>query len=482
MRNSPKWWQSLFAVVFGVCVGLLLSNYIYSNRAQIGKASTGAMKRAGTAFNDAIASAKVVPTLDRRMNILLMGVDSNGVGTQRFVGTRSDTMMLVSCDPVTKKVGVVSIPRDSRVAIPGHGHDKINAAHAFGGPQLAVQTVQEVFQVPVDHYMVIDVQGLRKVFEVLGPVEVKVEKRMRYTDHAGKLHVALDPGLQTLTPVQAEEYVRFRHDARGDIGRIDRQQWFLRQVSKKLREPQVVLKLPQLFKLASEYVVTDLPVEDMAKLAGFGKDIQPNQVETAVLPGEAQTIRGGSYWVPDEVADAHVFSRLLGLPIIDSAPSRTVGEANSAIAAEHSSDQKPISFIIRYPKGAEETANAFEKQLIGAGYVVKYKTRADAADCAHEQLVLSSNRADDTVTERVRNALSNMSQWPVVVALESRPSSDFTVVISNDTPAPTVANAETANRDMTNGSAAGLKETDATASATTTAKALPVDGGKATIH
>ena len=134
---------------------------------------------------------------------------------------------------------------------------------------------------PVDHYVVIDVQGLRKVFEVLGPIEVKVEKKMRYVNHAGHLKVALDPGVQTLSPEQAEEYVRFRHDARGDIGRIDRQQWFLRQLSSKLREPQVILKLPELFKLANEYVETDLSVEDMAKLATFGKDIQRNQVETA---------------------------------------------------------------------------------------------------------------------------------------------------------------------------------------------------------
>src|SRR6202011_2267561 len=105
--------------------------------------------------------------------VLLMGVDSNGIGTQRFTSTRSDTMMLISCDPIAKRVGVVSIPRDSRVAIPGHGNDKINAAHAFGGPELAVKTVGEVFQVPIDHYVVIDVQGLRKLFEVLGPVEVK---------------------------------------------------------------------------------------------------------------------------------------------------------------------------------------------------------------------------------------------------------------------------------------------------------------------
>jgi LCP family protein required for cell wall assembly len=393
------------------------------------------LEQAGSVIGNAIVKAKV-PTLEERMNILLMGVDSNGINTQRFLQTRSDTMMLVSCDPATKRVGIVSIPRDSRVAIQGHGSDKINAAHALGGPELAVQTVKDVFQVPVDHYVVIDAQGLRKLFEVLGPVEVKVEKRMRYQDHAAHLKVALDPGVQMLTPEQAEEYVRFRHDARGDIGRIDRQQWFIRQVSAKLREPQVILKLPELFKLANDYIVTDLSMEDMARLATFGKDIQSSQVETAVLPGSPQLIHGGSYWVPDLEADAAIFNRLLGTPM--NSDDTIVGSPNSAIAAEDETGDKPLSFVIKYPKGAEQTALAFQKELTNAGYVVRYRTKADPGDCAHEQLIQSSYRANDAITQRVRDRLVNVSQWPVVVAIEKRSPADFTVILSADTVAPQI--------------------------------------------
>jgi LCP family protein required for cell wall assembly len=431
-------------VIIGVCLGLVLSTYIYQHREVIAGKATGSFAKATDALGNALAQAKVVPTLDQRMNILLMGVDWNGLNSQRFTGTRSDTMMLISCDPVSKRVGVVSIPRDSRVKIPGHGTDKINAAHAFGGPELSAETVREVFGVPVDHYIAIDTQGLRKVFEVLGPVEVKVEKKMRYVDHAGHLKVTLDPGVQVLTPIQAEEYVRFRHDARGDIGRIDRQQWFMRQVSKKLREPQVVLKLPQLFKLASDYVVTDLSVEDMAKLANFGKDIQPNQVETAMLPGEAQMIHGGSYWVPNEQAYIAVFNRLLGTPMNigqdgSELSTASMSSPNSAIAAEDRSGQKKVSFVIRYPKGSEKTAESFEKQLTDAGYAVKYRARADAADCAHEQLIQCSYRADDALTQRLRSNIAKIADWPVVVALEDKPSADFTLVICPETQAPAVA-------------------------------------------
>lgn len=444
MRNSPPWWQSLLAVALGVVIGLLLSSYIASQRLKQNRA--GAIAQTSSAIGNAIASAgaKVVPTLDGRMNILLMGVDSNGANTQRFVGTRSDTMMLVSCDPTAKRVGIVSIPRDSRVEIPGHGADKINAAHAFGGPELAVDTVKEVFGVPVDHYVVIDVQGLRKVFELLGPVEVKVEKKMRYQDHAAHLKVALDPGVQALTPQQAEQYVRFRHDARGDIGRIDRQQWFLRQVSSKLREPQVLLKLPELFKLANEYVVTDLSVEDMARLAGFGKDIQSSQVVTATLPGDARTIRGGSYWIPDPEADAVVFSRLVGAPAnlayqSESDSQSSLVSANSAVAAEQPVIDKPLSVAIRYAKGAESVSRCFETQLLKLGYSVKYRTRSDAADCSHEQLVQTSYRAGEGLTQQLRERFPHIADWPVVVALDSHAPSDFVIVIGDDTKPPDVA-------------------------------------------
>jgi len=423
--------------VIGVAIGLILSHFVYhhgANRQTI----AAQVNQAGSALSNAISQVKVVPTLENRMNLLVMGVDSNGANTARFTGCRSDSMMVVSCDPVSKRVAIVSIPRDSRVAIPRHGNDKINAAHALGGPALSVETVENAFQIPIDHYIVIDVQGLRKVFHLLGPVQVVVEKKMRYQDHAGHLNVALDPGVQTLTPEQAEEYVRFRHDSRGDLGRIERQQWFMRQVSKKLHEPQVILKLPELFKLASDYAVTDLSVQDMAKLAAFGKDIQPKQVQTATLPGQVTSIRGGSYVIPDYAADAVVFNRLLGTPINLAQASDDNGKAapNSAIAAEDESGGTPMSFVIKYPKGSEHTAAAFENALVACGYVVKSRVRTDAAECAHELLIQNSYRADDVATERFINRFPALAGYPVNVNLDAKSATDFIIIVTANTAAP----------------------------------------------
>ncbi len=490
--SSPTWWQVILAAVAGVCIGLMVVSLMKASQPKPALAfkpspptTVAGMQIPQIQMPE--VNLNVWPKLESRMTVLLMGVDSNGRGTQRFLQTRSDTMILVSVDPETKKVGMISIPRDSRVRIADeHGVDKINSAHAFGGPELAVKTVSEAFAVPIDHYIVIDTQGLKKLFEVLGPVEVLVEKRMHYRDRAAGLKIALEPGVQRLDATQTEEYLRFRHDPKGDIGRVERQQWFLRQVAKKLKEPQVVLKLPELFKLANEYVVTDLPVDDMFKLAQFGKDIEPSRVETAMLPGRAECIRGGSYWIPDPEGCAVVFNRLLGTPpavaqiaantainaSTDAVPegeTETAVYNNDTLSAQYASayaEHKPTSIVIKYPRGLDEASKAYEAALTAAGYTVRYRTRGDAAECAHEQIVQNSFRADAGLTAKLRNDLTQVNDWPVVIAVESGSPTDFTLVLSPTAQVPPMPTQE-ASAEATGQSTEAAKETQATAPSTT---------------
>lgn len=448
--NSPlNWVQVSIAVVIGVTIGTVICDVkkrdVFASQTQT--LAQDIMRLPTRAVSVISGKSEQIVSLPGRMNILLMGVDSNGRNTQRFANTRSDTMMLVSLDPDAQKVGIVSIPRDSRVKIAdGHGTDKINSAHAYGGPELAVKTVEEAFDVHIDHYVAIDVQGLRKVFHVLGPADILIEKRMRYTDHAGGLHVNLEPGKHTLTPEQMEEYVRFRHDARGDIGRIDRQQWFMRAITQKLKEPVVVFKLPELFKLADEYVETDLKFDDMVHIAAFGKGIQSNQVETAMLPGKATSIHGGSYWLPDPTGAAIVFNRLLGTNL--SAADITLGQtenqdthaADEAYAAEldvHNQNtsetnqtENELSVTLKYPRGGEKIASKLEKILADEGYKVKYKYRIDSADCTHEQIVENSYNVSAGAIADLQKRIDCIKDWPVVLRLESRTNSDLTIVLS----------------------------------------------------
>jgi len=425
--SSPPFflWQALLAVLMGIFTGALLFNLTNHARAALPHLPTP-VKEVLSLKPAPVPQIPVLPSLDKRVVLLLMGVDSNGPNSQRYVGTRSDTMMLASIDPQTKQVGLISIPRDSRVIIPrGHGFCKINSAHALGGPTLAMEAVSDNFDVKIDHYVVIDTVGLKKVCEFLGPCEVLVEKEMRYVDHTAKLNVDLKPGLHTLSPVEMEEYVRFRHDPRGDIGRMERQQWFLRQVAHKLKEPQVLLRLPELMGLANEFVSTDLSLDQMARLLSFGREVEPHQIVTATLPGEGAMIGGISYWLPDMKASRIAIDRLVG----------TVGQegiANAELSqpVEAAPTTRPIRVSIRYPRGCEKAADYFETKLAEAGYKVRYKWRVDEIECRHEEIIAHSVRANQENTDALRRILPQMEKWPTVVNPESRSYTDFTLVIS----------------------------------------------------
>jgi LCP family protein required for cell wall assembly len=442
--SRQLFWQTALAIILGVVVGLAILSFSNRHAAEALVNSTFPQLAAATKRN----TIQIFPQLSDRMTVLVMGVDSNGRQAERFTGCRSDTMIVVNLDPQNHRVGIVSIPRDSRVAIAGgHGTDKINSAHAYGGPELSMRTISENWGVPIDHYVVVDTQALKDLCQLLGPVEVLVEKEMHYHDWAAHLHIDLKPGLQTLAPEQVEQYVRFRHDPRGDIGRIERQQWFFRAAAKKLQDPQFLLRLPDLVRMAHDYVRTDLSLEDMAKVATFAKDVKPETVVTAMLPGEAQMINGGSYWIPSEEGSKTVFNRILGLTTSGGAyvadESKLVPASNSVIAdalennpeaaskVELAVDvSKPVSIALKYPKGCEAQADQLEKQLTEQGFRVRYKWLMPQADCQHEQIVQMSGRADDSTTDKIRTGLPDLGRWPVVLQLESRPLTDFQIVIS----------------------------------------------------
>jgi LCP family protein required for cell wall assembly len=439
-RSSRQlFWQTALSIVLGVVIGLTILSFTHRQAAEAIVNSTFP-QLAATKRN----TIQIFPQLAERMTVLVMGVDSNGRDAERFTGTRSDTMIIVNLDPQNHKVGIVSIPRDSRVQIAGTGRmDKINSAHAYGGPELAKETISQNWGVPIDHYVVVDTQALKELCNLLGPVEVLVEKEMHYHDWAAHLHIDLKPGVQVLSPEQVEQYVRFRHDPRGDIGRIERQQWFFRSAAKKMKDPQFLLRLPDLIRMAHDYVKTDLSLEDMARVATFAKDVKPETVVTAMLPGEAQMIAGGSYWIPSEEGSRNVFHRILGFSassgsfVQDAANVQPAGSDDSSNIELASATSKPVSIALKYPKGCEAQADALEGILTQEGFRVRYKWIMPAADCQHEQIIQMSARADDSTTDKLRTQNPDLNQWPVVLSLESRPLADFTIVLSPNAPLTT---------------------------------------------
>lgn len=247
------------------------------------------------------------------INILVLGSDIsyNRGRPDDKSPTRSDTMMLARLDPVNKVVNVLSIPRDTRVLIPDHRyHDKINAAFAYGGEKMARRVVANLVGSPVHHYIALKVNGLINMVDILGGVEIDVERNMRYVDRTAKLDIDIKKGRQVLNGKQAHHYIRFRHDEIGDIGRVQRQQKFINALTAKLLNPAILVKLPQLVEAARENIMTDMSDKELLKLANFARKIQRENIKMVMLPGRFGNIGGASYWLMDEEGAKEIITNM----------------------------------------------------------------------------------------------------------------------------------------------------------------------------
>jgi LCP family protein required for cell wall assembly len=249
--------------------------------------------------------------VSRPVNILVMGIDevleAQPNSDDVFAG-RTDTLLLVRVDPETGHLNVMSIPRDTRVQIPGFGMDKINQANVLGGPELVAQTIgYNLGDIPIDRYVRVNTTAFREIVDLVGGVEINVPKRMEYTDRTQGLYIDLYPGWQTLNGDQAEQFARFRQE-NGDIGRVQRQQMLLRALRERLTNPTVIPKLPQAVRVALRYVDTNLTLEEMLAIANFGLEMEPDQLQMVMLPGRFSTDAEfiASYWLPDWDGSASV--------------------------------------------------------------------------------------------------------------------------------------------------------------------------------
>jgi polyisoprenyl-teichoic acid--peptidoglycan teichoic acid transferase len=253
-------------------------------------------------------------SITRPINVLVMGVDlplnlPEGKSSNDVFAGRSDTMLLVHVDPGSQTISVLSIPRDTRVEMPDLGTEKINYANAIGGPKLAAQVLSRTLNgVTIDRYVRVSTGAFRELVNLVGGIDVYVPERMEYVDNTQKLKIDLQPGQQTLNGEQAEQFARFRNDANGDIGRVQRQQQVIRALREKLNNPTLITKLPQAIELFQHYVDTNLTMEEMLAMANFGLDVGSENFQMVMLPGRFSTPAESvaSYWLMDPAAKDQV--------------------------------------------------------------------------------------------------------------------------------------------------------------------------------
>ena len=246
---------------------------------------------------------KIETVADERINVLVMGSDYGDSEAEKDEPKRTDAMMLLSFDPEKERVSVLSIPRDTMVILPGHKlPEKINAAYAFGGVMMAKQTVANLLGVPITHYALADWQAFTKVVDLIGGVDLLVEHDMKYDDPYADLHIDLKQGFQHLNGQQAGQYVRYRSDELGDIGRAQRQQKFLRAAMEQMFSVSNVTKIPSLISTVCNYVETDMNIMTMLRAVNSVKITSKERIKSSTLGGDFVEENDISYWKTDEAA------------------------------------------------------------------------------------------------------------------------------------------------------------------------------------
>ncbi|CAM3326829.1 LCP family protein [Paenibacillus lupini] len=247
------------------------------------------------------------------VNILLMGGDNRGLNKNE--SARSDSLLVVSMNPVTKQARLFSVLRDTYVSIAGHDEGRINTALALGGPNLAMKTVGDLLGLDIQYYVYTDFEGFKSLIDAIGGVELDVEKAMNYTDNAdgNRYDIHLKKGLQKLDGTNALGYVRFRHDAMSDFARTERQRKLLAAVADKLKSGWNLTKMKPIVESVAPYVQSNLDVSDMMELAALG--FKSQMAGSAQVPPmdllEGRKVHGASVLAVKNEEEVHEYVKEL---------------------------------------------------------------------------------------------------------------------------------------------------------------------------
>jgi polyisoprenyl-teichoic acid--peptidoglycan teichoic acid transferase len=281
-----------------------------------------------------------MPTLTRPVNVLVMGTkvlstdlkevppELKNKGYHSLVNSfegLTDTMLLLRFSPDDQKLSVLSIPRDTRTEIPGVGVKKINEANAEGGPALAARSSSELLGgVGIDRYVILNVQGVEALVNALGGVTVHVPKDMKYQDDSQHLYINLKAGRQRLNGNQVLQLLRFRYDEYGDIGRIQRQQIVMRALMEQSLNPATITRLPQILQVVQTHLDTNLTVEELVALVGFGSKVNRSNTQMLMVPGEFSNPGefDASYWLPNQNRIQDIMARHFNFGVVEAEDDR----------------------------------------------------------------------------------------------------------------------------------------------------------------
>lgn len=393
---------------------------------------------------------EVAPVLDElpepwdgteRVSVLLMGLDYRDWETGEGP-PRTDSMMLVTLDPVSQTGGMLSIPRDLWVDIPGYGHGRINTAYFLGerdrlpggGPELAVETVEKFIGVPIPYFVQIDFGAFERMVDEIGGIEITIPERIKVDPIGRGNEIWFDPGTYTLTGPQALGYARNRTTEGGDFDRATRQQQVALAIRKQILRldmiPTLVTKAPRLYQEVAEGINTNLSLDQMIALGMMALDIPQENIGRAVIgPPNMVTLEKIIYGgedadvlkpVPDQI-------RLLRDEIFTATgaigPSIETGDPEGAAKIEGA------RVAVWNGAGEEGVASRVADELTRLGFNVVSIGNADRMDYPSTRLV---DFTGNPYTTQYLSLLMELTEGQVLLQTIPENEIDVAVVVGYD--------------------------------------------------
>ncbi len=351
-------------VVFAL-VGTALGGYLYVR--SIDSALTKKFQQVGgSKLLKSLGQKPIAATQPFWM--VLMGVDTRPNETI----ARSDTLLLAYVDPPRKRVTLVSIPRDTKVQIPGYSHDmKINSAAQLGGPKLVIDTLADLTGIRASHFVMVDFNGFKDLVDAIGGVYINVPTRVfdpKAANHDYTAEIVL-PGYKKLDGKHALTFVRSRNFPEGDFQRIRNQQAFIKALAKQTLQIQNVFRLNAIVDAVVKNVTTDMNLGELANLADQFRGTGNTAIQAITIPATPKYIGGVAYVITDKAAVQELFARVEAGESVEATKSAAAtASATGAIpvAAAHNT-----TLIVRNGTSTAGVAKTAAAKLATKGFKIK---------------------------------------------------------------------------------------------------------------